>query len=405
MLFCLIMSKPSVLIAGAGIAGPVCAYWLSRAGIRSTIIERAPELRNTGQQIDVRGSGLTVVKRMGLEEVVRSKTTKEKGLAFVNSRGKRLAVFPVDEKGGMSFTSDIEILRENLVKIFYDASKEDTEYIFGDHVAEIHQENGKKVRVVFEKGGEKEYDFVIGADGMNSKTRQLAFPSEKPLKSLGQYTSFFTIPYKETDGEFACWYNAPGGRCILLRPDSAGCTRAYLSIMSSKPAGYEKLDIPAQKKMMREMFEDAGWEALRVLKGMDAAEDFYMQEIAQVKMDHWSQGRVALIGDAGYCPSPISGMGTSLAIVGAYVLAGEIAKCGDDYKAGLEGYEERMRPYVTKAQSLPPGAPAIANPQSKWGIAVLNNIVRFISWSGLATLFGKMSSPPAEDKSLPLYEF
>lgn len=201
------MSKPSVLICGSGIAGPICAYWLSRAGIQTTIIERAPELRKAGQQIDVRGSGLTVVKRMGLEETVRSKTTEEKGLAFVNAKGRRLAEFPVDEKGGMSFTSDIEILRENLVQIFYDASKEKTEYIFGDHVTAIHQEDGKKVRVTLEKGGEKEYDFVIGADGMNSKTRRLAFPPGNALKSLGQYTAFFTIPYKESDGELAnCKY-------------------------------------------------------------------------------------------------------------------------------------------------------------------------------------------------------
>jgi 2-polyprenyl-6-methoxyphenol hydroxylase-like FAD-dependent oxidoreductase len=152
---------------------------------------------------------------MGLEEVVRSKTTKERGLAFVDSRGKRLAEFPVDEKGGMSFMSGIEIFREDLAKIFYDASKEDTEYIFGDHVTEIHQENGKRGRVTFEKGGEKEYDFVIGADGMNSKTRR-AFPSEKPLKLLGQYTSFFTIPYKETDG-YMCQYTSVSPPILICR--------------------------------------------------------------------------------------------------------------------------------------------------------------------------------------------
>jgi len=353
------MSKPHVLICGAGIAGPVCAYFLSKANIRTTIVERAPSLRKAGQQIDIRGAGLTVVQYMGLEDAIRSKTTKEAGLAFVNSHGRKIGQFPVDENGGgMSFTSDIEILRGELSQIFYDASVKDTEYIFGDHVTDLKQ-TGDNVLVTLAQGGQKEFDLVIGADGMSSKIRRLAFPSEgNALKPLGQYTSFFTIPYKDTDGTFAQWYNAPGGRCILLRPDNAGYTRAYLSIMSSKPAGYFKLSITEQKKMMHELFHDAGWEAARVLEGMDTADDFYMQEIAQIKMPSWTHGRIALLGDAGYCPSPISGMGTTLAIVGAYVLAGEIAKNVEDFGEAFRGYEKVMKPFVTKAQSLPPGAPA-----------------------------------------------
>jgi 2-polyprenyl-6-methoxyphenol hydroxylase-like FAD-dependent oxidoreductase len=156
------------------------------------------------------------------------------------------------------------------------------------------------------------------------------------------------------------------------------------------------------------MFEDAGWQSQRVLDGMDKAGDFYMQEIAQVKMKHWSKGRVALVGDAGYCPSPISGMGTSLAIIGAYILAGELAVCKKDWGEGLKGYEEKMRPFVTGAQKLPLGAPAILNPQTAWGIWILNSIVGFVSWSGLANgisaVAGKLAGPEKEDKGLPSYE-
>jgi 2-polyprenyl-6-methoxyphenol hydroxylase-like FAD-dependent oxidoreductase len=138
---------------------------------------------------------------------------------------------------------------------------------------------------------------------------------------------------------------------------------------------------------------------------METADDFYMTEIAQVKMDRWSEGRVTLLGDAGFCPSPISGMGTTLAIIGAYILAGEIAKCGEDIEEGLRMYEEKMRPFVTKAQSLPPGAPGIMSPQSKLGIRILHGAVGFAAFSGLATLFGKISSSDGEDKRLPLYDF
>ena len=279
--------------------------------------------------------------------------------------------------------------------------------MFGDHVTNVHQEVGAggKVMVGFEKGKEREFDLVIGADGLGSKVRRLVFPNEKPLKSLGQYTSFFTIPYKESDGTFAQWYNTPGGRCILLRPDNAGCTRAYLSTMSSKPEGYFKLDVAAQKDMMRDLFSDAGWDALRVLDGMDKADDFYMQEIAQVKMPTWSQGRVALVRDAAYCPSPISGMGSSLAIIGSYILAGEIAAAGMNCELAFKRYEEKMRPYVTEAQNLPPGSPGIVHPQSEWGIKVLNSTLRFVSWSGIPKMLSKYSSKPKEDKRLPSYEF
>lgn len=352
---------------------------------------------------------------MGVEEIIRSKTTKEEGLAFVDSNGKRIAEFPVDHESGASFTCDIEILRGELNQIFYDKSLEEkgmVEYVFGDHMTDLEHKDNGKVLVTFAKGEMREFDIVVGADGMGSKVRRLAFPNEDSLKGLGQYMAFFTIPYRESDGSFGTWYNAPGGRCIFLRPDGTGATRTYLSIMSSSPAGYYKLSIQEQKKMMRELFTDAGWEAARVLEGMDTADDFYMQEIAQVKMSSWSSGHITLLGDAGYCPSPISGMGTSLAIIGAYVLAGEIAEQFNRQKDGhaslekaLEGYEKQMRPYVTKAQSLPPGAPAIVNPQTWWGIKILNTIVGFVGWSGIATLVGKWSGLPAEDKSLPEYVF
>ncbi|KAG4428271.1 hypothetical protein IFR05_016247 [Cadophora sp. M221] len=369
------MSKPTVLISGAGIAGPVCAFFLARAGIKTTIIERSPSMRKTGQQIDLRGA--------------------EAGLAFVDETGKRLAEFPVREDGGRSFTSDIEILRGEMAGVFYEATRglEEVEYVFGDHVVGT-VERGEKVEVVLEKG---------------SKTRRLAFKEvENPVKPLHQYAAYFTIPYKESDRNFAEWYNTTGGRGILLRPDNAGYTRAYLTVTrDSLPEleGYYKLSIEEQKQKMHEMFSDAGWETKRVLEGMDKAEDFYMQEIAQIKMPGWSKGRVVLLGDAGYCPSPISGMGTSCAIVGAYVLAGEIVKHGMDYGKAFKSYEENLKPYVERAQKLPPGAPAIANPQTRWGISILRGIVGLISWSGATKLFDKFSSPSAEDQKLTVYEF
>ncbi|KAF4630344.1 hypothetical protein G7Y89_g7793 [Cudoniella acicularis] len=422
--------KPHILITGAGIAGPVFAYFLTLTGLfRTTILERSPTLRKAGQQIDIRGPGLTIVKRMQLLDIINSKTTKEAGMVFVDGKGRRRAEFPVS--GGAGFTSEIEILRGELVEILVGVTRREsgseggdgkleierdesgreggggkTEYIFGDHVTALEQMDSG-VKVTLASGREQEFDLVIGADGMNSKTRRLAFPDiEDPKKSLGQYTAYFTISYEERDGTFAQWYNAPGGRCVFLRPDNAGFTRAYLSIMSDKPKGYEKMTIAEQKNLMRNLFEDAGWEAKRVLEAMETADDFYMQEIAQVKMPSWVSGRVALLGDAGYCPSPISGQGTTLAIVGAYILAGELGKCGGRWEEGLRGYEEKMRPFVKKAQKLFPGAPGIANPQTQRGINILYSVVGFVSWSGLPKVFSIFEDgEKKEDKSLPVYEF
>jgi 2-polyprenyl-6-methoxyphenol hydroxylase-like FAD-dependent oxidoreductase len=399
------MSKLNVLIAGAGIAGPVLAYWLSHAGISSVIVERSTELRRSGQGIDIRGAALEVVKRMELEKTVRSHSTNEEGLAFVDSKGIERAKFGVDKEGGQSFTSDIEIMRGDLAQVFYDASLKqgNTEYIFGDYITSIAEEGGK-AKVAFANRSPGKFDLVIAADGQGSKTRQLVF-GEVPQRRLGQYTSFFTIPAGATDGKWGRWYNAPGGRCILLRPDNSGLTRAYLSIISTEPEGYEKLDVAGQKRLYRKMFADAGWEAERVLSGMDEAADFYMQEIVQIKAPTWHQGRVALLGDAGYCPSPISGMGTSLAIIGAYLLAGEISKHQDDHQQAFDWYEKQMRPYVDKAQKLPPGAPAVLNPQTAWGITVLYGVLGLAYRSGLVGLIGKLSSPKSEDVQLVDYRY
>lgn len=344
------MSKPSVLISGGGIAGPVCAWWLNRAGIKTTIVERAPELRSAGQGIDIRGPARQVVQRMDLLETIRSKTTNEKGLLFVDTNGKTKAEFPVEENGN-SFTSDIEILRGDLAKILYDATKETSEYIFDDHVIDL-KDDGSKVTAIFAKGGERTFDVVIGADGMRSKTRRLTIPLDNDgLKSCDQYTAYFTIPSAPHDGSYGKWYNAPGGRLILLRPDNvegSSTTRAYISITgdASKFSNYTTLSVPKQKEIWREIMSGMGFEAARVLDGMDASEDFYMQEIAQVNPPQFYRGRVALTGDAGYCPSPISGMGTSSAILGSYFLAGELGTCEGNWEEGLKRYEQKMLPFV-----------------------------------------------------------
>lgn len=400
------MSGLNVLISGAGIGGPTAAYWLAKAGAQVTVVERASALRTSGQNVDIRGHGLRVTQRMGLEEQLRSKTTKEKGLRFVDRNNACRAEFPVDD--GKGFTSDIEIMRGDLARIFYEATKGTVEYIFGETIKNT-KDRDERLHVEFANGTPaRDVDILIAADGWASTTRSLGFGYARmdAIKSLGQWTAWFTIPWRETDKDWARWYNATHGRMILIRPDNADATRVSLWIMSSqdKMEAVLRAGVDAQKDLFRQLFADAGWEAGRVLQGMEKADDFYMQQVAQVKMKKWWSGRTVLVGDAGYCPSPISGMGTTVAIVGAYVLAGEIARNPKDHKAAFEAYEEKMRPFVATAQKLAPGAPAMANPQTQWGISILHRFLGFVSWTRLNKLMGSSVNPPASAMDLPEYE-
>lgn len=403
------MSGLEILITGAGVAGPVLAHFLVEAGAKVTIVERASSLRMGGQNVDIRGLGRKILAMMGTHDTVQEKMTAEAGIAFVDSSNRRMAEFPVDKSGrGKSITAEIEIMRGDLAVILYDATKEDVEYQFGDSIEGLNEANDK-VNVEFQSGRIEEFDMVIAADGLGSSTRKLVFGND-PISSLDAWVSWFSIPRQDHDTSWGTWYNAPGRRMILLRPNTneatENVTRASMWICepSEKLRNYSKLSKQEQKVMAHEIFHDAGGEATRCLEGMDNDDDFTMQEIAQVKMDTWSKGRVALLGDAAFCPSPISGMGTTLAIVGAYILAGEIAKAPHDPKQAFGSYEDIMRPFVTKGQKLPPGAPKWANPASALGVRMLHSFLGFIAWSGISRMAESFVGPPVDTITLPDYE-
>ncbi|GME36692.1 Monooxygenase FAD-binding protein [Neofusicoccum parvum] len=292
---------PTVLITGAGIAGPVLAFWLQRGGFTVTVVERSTVPRTTGQQIDVRGAALSIVGRMGLEGAVRARTVKEQGIAAVDGAGRHVAEFAA-RADGSGFTADVEILRGELAAVVYEATRERVEYVWGECVAGVEEVgDGVVVRFAGEGRAERKFDLLVAADGMNSKTRGLVFGDEAVLKDLGQHMAFFTIPFdEEKDTGWATWYNAPGGRLIFIRPDvERKRTGAYFGICGSDvPKDYLKLSVPEQQAMWEGLFKDAGGEAERVIKGMYAADDFYMQQIAQTKMAQWSKGRVVLLGDS-----------------------------------------------------------------------------------------------------------
>ncbi|WP_296259586.1 MULTISPECIES: FAD-dependent monooxygenase [unclassified Pseudomonas] len=395
------MKAQNILVTGASIAGPAIAYWLSRSGSTVTVVEKAPAFRDGGQTIDVRGAGRTVIQRMGLEDRVRANTTDERGIAFVDRSNRTKAFIGVQAFDGEGPIAELEILRGELAKLLIQHSQERVTYRFGDSIEAI-VDDGQQVHVRFECGDTQDYDLVIVAEGIGSSTRNKVFGNEVQRRSLDLYTAYFTLPRQPSDGDCMRWYNIPGGRCVCLRPDNLGSTRALLSFQQP-PSGYEKLAQDQQKALLKRIFADAGWETARVLAALDHTTDLYLEAVGQVKLPRWSKGRIALVGDAAYCASPISGMGTSLGLSGAYVLAGELLR-HDDHARAFAAYEQLMRPYVTQAQKVPKFAPRLASPHSRFGIGLGHAVLRLATAPGFKRLLGTFLSPNADAITLPDYE-
>jgi len=392
--------QQSVLISGASIAGPVLAYWLSRYGFEVTVIERAPELRRGGQNIDIQGAARKVISLMGVEQQIRDASTGEVGLSFVDSHGRPKAEFPIGKSTTSRGTKEIEILRGELAKILHETTHDRVKYIFGDQIKGL-KDQGDHMRVSFTQGADRDFDLVVAADGIRSRTRKLILKKEPRIRSLGMYCAYFTIPRLSSDNDWWRWYNAPGSRSIHLRPDNMGTIRASLWFIS-KPLDDEDLTIDEQKKLIERKFHDAGWEAKRVLRGLADSEDMYFDHLSQVHAATWHTGRGALVGDCAYGPSPLTGMGTTLAIVGSYVLAGELAR-NQDHEAAFEAYEKLMRPFVKLAQRIPPGIPRLPHPKTKFGIWLLHQIAAFAARRAPQGDRNGLGSSPAEKIDLPDY--
>jgi 2-polyprenyl-6-methoxyphenol hydroxylase-like FAD-dependent oxidoreductase len=397
------MEQNDVLISGAGIAGPAVAYWLGKAGFTPTIVERAPAPRPGGQAVDLRGAGRTVTTRMGVLDRVRDVSLEQKGFAYVDSRGRITARMPVDAFGGEGIVSEIEVLRGDLCEVLYHASLAGTDYLFDDTITGIEQDD-RGVKVAFDRSPSRRFALVIGADGLHSVVRRLVFgPDADCLRPLDLYNTWFTAPAGiDLDGWFLM-YNAPGGLVASARPGRhPDEIKAGLSFRS-EPLTPEPRDRAAQQELLASRFAGAGWEVDHLLDAMRQASDFYFDSVGQVHLDQWARGRVVLLGDAGYCPSPLSGLGTSLALVGAYVLAGELAAAGGDHRVAFERYQQRLRPYVAQAQKLPGGGVGGFAPMSALMIRMRDaGMRRMTSWPLRALLAGQFSKADAIE--LPAYE-
>jgi 2-polyprenyl-6-methoxyphenol hydroxylase-like FAD-dependent oxidoreductase len=368
----------NVLVSGAGIAGLAMAYWLRRYGHQVTVVERAPGLREGGQAIDVRGTARTVVERMGLLEAVRAHHTGTRGIAMVDRTGRRLAEMSAEafgDSGGI--VADLEILRGDLVKLLADAVGPEVEYRFDDVITGL-ADGTDRVTATFRRGDSRAYDLVVGADGVRSGVRALAFGAEnRYVRDLGGYSALFP---GRSDLDFGGWelmYNMPAGngvrgRVAIVYPvGGSGEVRVMLSFNSPRLTD-EPRGTGAQKAYLARVYEGGGWILPELLDQLRGTDDLYFTRVGEVRAGHWATGRTVLLGDAAHGGS--LGMGTSMALVGAYVLAGEVRSA--DPQAGLVAYQREMAGYVATNLRRPPGGNSGFAPATRWGIWARNQFMR-----------------------------
>ncbi|KAK3367980.1 hypothetical protein B0H63DRAFT_88465 [Podospora didyma] len=432
------MSQFRVLIVGASIAGPTAAYWFAKAGAKVTVLERFPQLRTNGQNVDIRTAGVTVMRKIpDMEAAVRAKTLPIQAISFVRSSGRPYGTIkPTGNPDQQSLVSEYEILRGDLAQVLYDLTKdnENITYIFGEQIASMQQQTGDDGPITVQFTGRSlpasDFDLVVACDGATSRTRALGLNCDvrDHIIRTNSWAAFFSLPpdtlsgLSKTDGQA---YSAPGGRFMAAGCDpSDGTIRVSLmAVLRPKDKNKSKddeleafraammADDPATlKQFVAQHFAGAGWKCDDAIKAMldpSSCLDFYANEIVQVKTPALFKSRFVLVGDAGYAPGP-TGAGTSLAMAGAYILAGEIHKHKGDLTAGLKGYEERMRPIINDLQKIPPLLHKILMPETLTGIWLRNTVFAFICWSRIMEFSHKFfaSSFGSADKyKIPDYDW
>jgi 2-polyprenyl-6-methoxyphenol hydroxylase-like FAD-dependent oxidoreductase len=386
-----------ILINGGGIAGPSLAFWLTRHGHAVTIAEQAGQLRTGGQAVDFRGPALSVLEKMGLLEQVKAAATQMGPLVLVDGRGKEVGRLPAEVISG-----EVEIHWGDLTRILYEAVHNDVNYRFGVRVTAL-ADNGRGVDMTFSDGSTGSYDLVIGADGLHSGTRRLAFgPEERYVTQLGQCFGFFDIENFLRLDHCGMAYIDAGRTAALQAIDPDKPARASL-FLSDPHVAFDYRDTEGNKRLFVERYAGMGWEVPMMLDGLAEAPEVYFDSIAQVHLDSYAHGRLCLTGDAAWCASPRSGMGTTLAMVGSYVLAHEIRSAGDDYAAAFARYQRLLTPYVARCQKLAINALKTER-LSSGRLAPLRNVaLRMLRIPAVSKLVARQSLAGARSFSLPNY--
>lgn len=390
------MRGTKVLISGASIAGPTLAYWLARRGADVTVVEQAPALRGGGHGVDFRGAQMDLLDRMGITDHVRARETGMGSQLIVDAAGRRLVELP-----SLFFSGEVEIARGDLAEVLHEHSSDRAEYVFGDSVTAL-TDTGDGVEVDFRRSASRRFDLVVGADGMHSKVRSLAFGPESAMATFrGYYAAGFSAPNHLGLDHLGLHYNEPG-RTVFA---SSGRDRARLDVgfvFASDRLDYDRHDRRQLRTIVAERYAGAGWELPRLLDEMWKAPDLYFEPLEQIQLDRWSKGRIALLGDAAWCAGP-GGSGTGLAMMGAYILAAELAAAGGDHRVAFARYQEVLAKAAAKGQWQAKGAGDFLAPPTTAKIRRRNLAYRVMSSRLMAKPFAKLLGGAANAVTLDAY--
>ena len=389
------MNKGTVLVSGASIAGPAVAFWLRRYGFEVTVVEKAAALRGGGYPIDVRGTALEVVRRMGILPQLREAHIDSQRLTFLDAEGGEVAsVHPQTVVGGVD-GSDVEVRRGDLAEILYGITRDDVEYVFNDSI-EALADNKSGVEVTFRSGVRREFDLVLGADGLHSRTRELVFgPEQQYHRYLGYCFAGFTMPNEFGLAQEGVLWSSPGRGAALYAVKGSDDVHGFLVVARPEPPFDAFRDPQAQRALVAAAFADDAWEIPAMVAAMHEADDLFFDTVSQIHLPRWSSGRVALVGDAAYAPSFLTGQGSSIALAGAYMLARSLAT-EHDHTAAFAAYESETRGFVELNQAQVGVGEAALFPVTAEALAKRNSRLR-----GLTTMPPESGRPAHTALTLP----
>ena len=367
-----------IVINGAGIAGPTLAYWLRKAGHDVLLVEAAPQLRRGGYVLDFWGVGYDIADKMGLLPRIRELGYQVREVRFVDSRGRKRGGFPVDVFGRLANGRFTTLRRADLAATIYGALDGAVETVFGDSVASV-EETGHGVRVGFDHAPPREADLVVGADGLHSRVRRLVFGPDAGFEaSLGYHVAAFAIEGYRPREELVYVSHAVPGRQVSRWSMREDKTVFLFAFRDEYLTGKSPSNEQERRAALASVFADVGWECPQILAAMAEVGDVYFDRVSQIRMDCWTKGRTALIGDAAACVSLMAGEGAGLAMAEAYVLAGEIRNCGGDHTAAFARYQARMMPWLKRKQRSAAKFASSFAPKTALGITFRNLVLNLL---------------------------